>query len=179
MTAGELASNPRGEALFEELRWVHRMIRADLAAVRRLAEEVLAGTPADEVRAGLRGLAASGPLWSLRMNCLYYCRFVHSHHNAESHLLFPAVRASRPAMADVVDRLEADHLAVAGLLDEIEAAAGDLTADDPTAGDITAARRRVVDALAALADRLLVHLDYEEEQLGPVLRTWDGWPFGY
>ena len=198
----EVAPNPRGEALFAELLWVHRMIRGDLATVRRLAGEVLAGLPAEQVRAGVAALATSGPLWSLRMNCLYYCRFEHAHHDGESHLLFPAVRASHPELAAVVDRLEADHVAVARLLDEIEAAADGLvgrgttgggttgggtagstagSTSDGTAGDDggdAAARRRVVDALTALADRLLVHLDYEEEQLGPVLRTWDGWPFG-
>jgi hypothetical protein len=149
------------------------MVRADLAAVRRMADDVLAGRPAPEITAGVEALATNGPLWSLRMNCLYYCRFVHAHHNGESHLLFPAVRATDPTMAAAVDRLEADHVAVAGLLHEIETATGELAGEDTPA-----ARQRVVDALTTLADRLLVHLDYEEEQLGPVLRRWDGWPPG-
>jgi hypothetical protein len=165
-------SNPRGDALIEELMWVHRMIRTDLGTVRRLADEVLAGLPAGEVRGGIQSLAASGPLWSLRLNCLYYCRVVHAHHHGESHLLFPAIRAAHPAMTAVVDRLEADHVAVAGMLQDIESAAADLVD-----GDTPQTRRRVVDALTALAERLLVHLDYEEEQLGPVLRAWDRWPW--
>jgi len=166
-------TNPRGRALFEELKWVHRMVRADLDTVRRMADEVLAGLPAAQLRTGVQSLAAAGPLWSLRVNCLYYCRFVHGHHQGESHLLFPAVRASDPSMGPVVDRLEADHAAVSDLLDDIQAAADALVGEDSLPG-----RRRVVDALTALADRLLVHLDYEEEQLGPVLSRWDGWPLG-
>lgn len=166
-------SNPRGEALVQQLLWVHRMIRADLATVRRLADDVLAGRPAAEVHSGVEALAAAGPLWSLRINCLRYCRFVHMHHHGESHLLFPTVRATHPGMSAVVDRLEADHVAVASMLNDIEAANAELIHDDTPQ-----TRRRVVDALTALADRLLVHLDYEEEQLGPVLRAWDRWPWG-
>jgi len=165
--------DPRGEALLEELTWVHRMIRADLGTVRAMAADVLTGLPPQQVKADVERLATAGPLWSLRVNCLYYCRFVHSHHHGESYVLFPAVRASDPAMGPVVDRLEADHLAVNDDLDEIEAATDALVGEDTPAG-----RRRVSDALAGLADRLLVHLDYEEEQLGPVLRTWRGWPRG-
>jgi len=150
------------------------MIRADLARVRDLAEQVSHGLTPFEVSAGVRELAAGGPLRSLRMNCLYHCRFVHAHHGGESHLLFPAVRAAHPDRAAVLDRLESEHVEVAGLLHRVEAAAGGLVrADGP------GARRRVVDALTALSELLLAHLDYEEEQLGPLLRTWDGWPFGH
>lgn len=165
--------NQRGDALLAELKWVHNMIRADLDTVRRMADKVLAGLPPREVSAGVRNLAVGSPLWSLRTNCLYFCRFVHNHHTGESHLLFPAVRMAGPAMAPVVDRLEADHAAVAGLLREIEAAS-----DELVEADTPAARQRVVNALSALSDHLLVHLAYEEEQLGPVLRSWDSWPFG-
>jgi hypothetical protein len=39
----------RGKALFEELLWVHRMVRRDLDTVRRLADECLEGRPAAPV----------------------------------------------------------------------------------------------------------------------------------
>lgn len=172
MTAGS-APDPRGVALFEELKWVHRMIRADLGTVRAMAADVLSGLAPQRVKDGVESLATAGPLWSLRVNCLHYCRFVHSHHHGESHLLFPAVRASDPAMEPVVDRLEADHVAVGEDLREVEAATEALLRDDTPD-----TRLRVSEALATLADRLLVHLDYEEQQLGPVLRTWRGWPRG-
>ena len=118
--------NPRGEALVAELKWVHDMIRRDLRTVRQMAADVAAGQPADEIQAGIRSLAAGGPLWQLKINCLQYCRFVHSHHRAESVLLFPGLRRANPALNPVVDRLEADHLAVSGLLDDVEAAAREL-----------------------------------------------------
>ena len=61
------------------------------------------------IHARLRTLAAASPLWQLRISCLHYCRFVHSHHHAESVLLFPELRRSNPALNPVVDKLQADH----------------------------------------------------------------------
>lgn len=163
--------NPHGEALVAELKWVHDMIRRDLATVRRMAADVAAGLPAADVRRGLRALATGGPLWQLKINCLRYCRFVHSHHHAESMMLFPELRRADPALDPVVDKLEADHVHVSGLLDEVEAAAGDLdTAENPET------RRWLAGALDTLSVDLLAHLQYEEEQISPTLRTWAAWP---
>src|ERR1017187_1067530 len=89
MTTAEARPSPQGEALAAELRWMHDMIRRDLRTVRQLAADVAAGRPAPEVEAGLRSLAASGPLWQLKVNCLRY-RFVRSHHHGESTMLFPS-----------------------------------------------------------------------------------------
>ena len=170
MSDGAPAS--RGDALVRELRWVHDLIRRDLATVRRMAEQIPAGLPAPEVKAGIESLAANGPLWQLRVNCLHYCRLVHSHHSLESHAWFPALRAADPAMNPVVNKLEAEHQNVAGLLDEVDAAAAQL-ADTDSAEH----RDRLVIALDQLAADLLVHLDYEEQHTAAILRTWSQWPF--
>jgi hypothetical protein len=163
--------NPRGEALVAELKWVHDMIRRDLTTVRQMAADVQAGLPAEEVGSAIRTLAANGPLWQLRVSCLRYCHFVHSHHHAESILLFPELRRADPALNPVVDKLEADHAHVSDLLDDVGAAAGDLSAaENPVA------RQRLVQALETLSADLLAHLQYEEEQISPALRTWTGWP---
>jgi hypothetical protein len=70
-----------------------------------------------------------------------------------------------------VDKLEADHAHVSDLLDDVGAAAGDLSAaENPVA------RQRLVQALETLSADLLAHLQYEEEQISPALRTWTGWP---
>jgi hypothetical protein len=142
--AGARAQLPRsrGEAMVAELKWVHDMIRGDLQIVRQLAADAEAGRPAGEIAAGIATLAAGGPLWQLRVNCLQYCQFVHHHHQAESVMLFPALRRANPAIGPVVDRLEADHARVAVLLDDVTGAAGDL-ADDDTPG----ARRQLGAAL--------------------------------
>lgn len=153
-----------GEAFYEELLWVHGMLRQELELVRSLAARVADGLPADELRVEVAALKANGPLWALKVNCLHYCRFVHGHHRLEDVALFPALRAADPDIAPVVDRLEADHRVVAAQLDEIEAA---------VAGD---EQERVIAALDALADHLLEHLAFEESSIGPTLRRMDRHP---
>jgi hypothetical protein len=156
--------------MVDELLWVHGMLRNALRDVQRLAGEVGDGLPPERVREEVRSLSVDNAVWSLRTNCLYYCRFVHGHHTLEDTHLFPALRRSNPALGPVVDKLEADHVVVARDLERIEAAAGELVTGTGEA------RARLVDALNALADHLLAHLEYEEEQISPTLRTWTGWP---
>jgi hemerythrin-like domain-containing protein len=99
-------------------------------------------------------------LWRLRIDCLRYCYFVHSHHNAEDVAFFPELREANPAINPVIDRLEADHRRVSDLLDEVEAAAKALADDESEP-----ARDAVVAALRTLGEDLLSHLDYEERNL--------------
>jgi hypothetical protein len=120
----------RGKAIFEELLWVHSIIRRDLEIVERLAADVGDGLPGEAVEDALGELKTAGPLWQLKMNCLRYCSHVHAHHGAEDVLLFPALRAVDPSIGPVVDRLEADHARVSDLLDVVEAAARALTDTD-------------------------------------------------
>jgi len=130
-----------------------------------------AGAPAAVVRDTVEELQTRGPLWQLRVNCLQYCSIVHSHHHLESALLFPAIRESDPEkLGEVVDRLESDHVRISGLLDDVEHATRAMTSDD---ADV---RQRLSGALNELSDHLLEHLAYEEESIGPVLRTWSFWP---
>jgi iron-sulfur cluster repair protein YtfE (RIC family) len=154
--------------MFEELLWVHSIVRRDLGIVEQLAAEVDDGLPGEAVEAALAELKTRGPLWRLKVNCLRYCRFVHAHHGAEDVLLFPALRATDPAIGPVVDRLEADHRRVSDLLDRVEAAARTLT---DTEGET--ARQDVVESLQDLHGHLLEHLDYEERHAGPTIRRLD------
>ena len=159
----------RGRAIFEELLWVHSIIRRDLGIVEQLAADVGEGLPGEAVEDALKDLKTNGPLWRLKVNCLRYCSHVHAHHGAEDALLFPVLRAVDPSIGSVVDRLEADHARVSDLLDVVEAAARELT--DTDAGD---ARQRVIDGLRDLHVHLLEHLDYEELNAGPAMRRLDG-----
>ena len=158
----------RGRAMFEELLWIHSVIRRDLKIVEQLAADVSNGLPGEAVENTLGELKTNGPLWQLKVNCLRYCRHVHAHHGAEDALLFPALRAADSSIGRVVDRLEADHARVSDLLDVLEAAARTLTETDH--GD---ARQRVIDGLRDLHVHLLEHLDYEELQAGPTIRRLD------
>jgi hypothetical protein len=169
---GQLAPNPRGEALVRELRWVHDMIRRDLQTVRTLAAGLGDGLPGADAVQAIRSLEVSSPLWQLKVNCLQYCRIVHAHHHHESALMFPRLRQSDPALGPVVDKLEADHAAVSDLLDDVSGAAMELAGQEEPA-----ARERLISALADLSVVLLAHLDYEEEQISGTLRTWTSWGF--
>ena len=159
----------QGQAMFRELLYIHGAIRHDLQVVERLAGEVRDGLPPGQVRAEIKNLKTNGLLWQLKVNCLRYCRFVHLHHRMEDVAFFPSLRAANPAIAPVVDKLEADHRAVSDLLDEVEAAAAALGEDD-----CEASRRHVADALQTLARSLLEHLDFEERSAGPTIRRMTG-----
>lgn len=168
---GQLAEgqpNPRGEAMVAELRWVHDMIRRDLALIQQMAADTAAGEPAGTIRRGIRALASASPIWQLKAGCLRHCRFVHAHHSHESYLLFPALRQANPALNPVVDKLEADHQHVSTLLGHIEVAAEDLSEGG--------ARDRLIAALGALSTGLLAHLAFEEEHIASTLRTFTRWP---
>jgi hypothetical protein len=167
---GVAGGNPHDEGLLAELKWVHSMIRQDLETVSGLAQAVRDGLPPFEIDAAIRSLATNGPLWQLKVNCLRYCHFVESHHRAESIALFPAIRARDPDLGSVVDKLEADHHVVSRHLDDVEAATRALGAAGSVGG-----RGDLIAALERLSADLLVHLDFEEESLGPTLRTWTRW----
>jgi hypothetical protein len=158
----------QGEALYQDLLWVHGLLRQDLATVERLAVEVASGADAGEVVAGVRTLETTGPLWRLRASCLHYCRFVHHHHRLEDRALFPELRRVNPALSPVVDRLQEDHRRVAALIEGVEAAVAALDA-----ADVPMTRAAVAEALEALAAHLLAHLELEEESIAETLRRWE------
>jgi iron-sulfur cluster repair protein YtfE (RIC family) len=165
MVDSQLTLPKREIGLMAELLWVHGMIRRDLETVQRLAAEVAKGGSAEQAISQIESLQTSGPLWKLRVHCLYYCRFIHGHHNLEDVALFPSIRRVDPSLNGVLDRLEVDHLQVSDLLDRIESSARGLGSEDTPE-----ARLRLVGELNRLAEHLLEHLAFEEESLGPVLR---------
>jgi len=171
MATPRVEENKPGQHLLDELRWVHDRIRHDLGVCAELARRAAEGLAPAEMRAEIQSLETNSPLWKLRVNCLYYCRFVHSHHKAEDILLFPAVRAANTGLEEVVAKLEADHRSVSDQLDEVEAAADALVVEDTAA-----ARARLVSALTVLESDLLAHLSYEEESIGPAILEWERWP---
>lgn len=157
--------------MFRELLYIHSLLRRDLETVRRLADDARNGLSPQAIANEVRNLETNSPLWQLKFGCMYYCRFVHTHHTIEDAALFPRVRKHDPSLSSVVDRLEEDHLTVHHITERIAAVADELTAD--TSGE---SRSELVEALTELEDHLLAHLDLEEEALGPLLSTWDRWP---
>lgn len=164
----EEAVNPRGEALFQELLWVHGIIRSNLATITQVIEAINHDAPTEQIRSQLNDLAANSIVWRLRVNCLQYCHLVHGHHHHEDVSFFPELRRVNPDLDSVVDKLEADHRVVSDLLDDVEAAARRLNE--------ASARPELADALHWLGEHLLAHLDYEEAKLAPTLRRLRSWP---
>ncbi|WP_327092599.1 hemerythrin domain-containing protein [Nonomuraea sp. NBC_01738] len=128
---------------------VHEGLRQELALIR---EEVAAA----------RGAATL--VLQLRINCLTFCQTLHYHHMAEDTGLFAWLRGQRPDLAEPLARLADEHAVVAELLEEMNLLLGD-AGDDGARADPA----KVLAEVDRLTTRLLAHLDYEEEQLVPVL----------
>ena len=155
----------RGRWMYDALLAVHAHIRRDLDLIKALAEEAVDGADAEDLRRQLRALKRDTMLWQLRVNCLRYCSFVHSHHGAEDADFFTELRNTNPAINPVIDRLRDEHRRVSGDLDAVEAAAKALGHDDSQK-----TRQSVVDTLRALERNLLAHLDYEERSIEATVR---------
>ena len=150
----------RGRAIYRLLLAVHATIRRELERVELLAEQALDGMPPEDLRRELDEMKRGGMLWRLQIDCLRYCRFVHSHHNAEDVIFFPELRDTNPAIGPVIDRLQADHRRVSDQLDAVEAAANALAEYDSKP-----AREALAGALQNLGEQLLEHLSYEERNV--------------
>jgi deazaflavin-dependent oxidoreductase (nitroreductase family) len=106
-------------------------------------------------------VAKSGPVLGaqLRVNCLTLCSGLHVHHTMEDTSMFVGVGQQRPELAPVLDRLRDEHEAIAVLLEHLQRIVGNADLDQAT----------LLTEVDRLTAELLRHLDYEEEQLVPVL----------
>jgi hypothetical protein len=150
---------------------VHDHLRAELEEVRGLVDQVLrsAASPA-AARSAINVMTVRQQNWSLGAYCQSYCRLVTGHHSLEDVAMLPHLRTADPALGPVVDRLEAEHLVIHEVLEELDRALVRYVGD-PAAAD------GVQQALDLLTDTLLSHLSYEEEQLvEPLARL--GFGFG-
>ena len=68
--------------------------------------------------------------WTLGSFCASYCRIVTIHHAVEDTHMFPDLAAAQPSLQPVLDRLEAEHLVIAGVLDRFDRALVDLVRED-------------------------------------------------
>jgi deazaflavin-dependent oxidoreductase (nitroreductase family) len=124
------------------LRLVHDAFRRELARIRR---EIADSGP---------GIAAQ-----LKVNCLTACQGLGQHHAIEDAGMFPSLARSHPGLTPVLARLAEEHAAVAALIDALSATIAGEDADPA----------RVLGEVDRLIAELEAHLDYEEEQLIPVL----------
>ncbi|MGV9375860.1 hemerythrin domain-containing protein [Nonomuraea sp. NPDC003707] len=92
----------------------------------------------------------------LRSHCLTFCDALHAHHEGEDNTLFPHLGTETLELAETLTRLQAEHRVVARLLERIRR-----LLDHGGTG--------IGEELDQRATDLEAHLDYEEEQLVPIL----------
>jgi hypothetical protein len=149
-----------GRALARDLVAVHDHLRDELAQLRDMIGQVAEGSlgPA-AARSEIARLTMRQNQWTVGAYCESYCRLVGLHHTLEDRSVFPGLRSLDGRLAPVVDRLHAEHVAIAGVLARVDAALVALVSS-PASG--MPELRAAVDLLT---DALLSHLSYEERQL--------------
>lgn len=168
------AEERRGHPNQELLAQVHAHLRSELTRIAEALDQLVgvapdaAGADIGDIRAFLNRMTNRQNAFSVGAFCAAYCRTVATHHAIEDQRMFPDLAAAEPALVPVVERLEAEHLVIAGMLDGLDRALVAMVAGGPHRADDV---RRVQEAAERLADALGSHLDYEEQQLlGPLGR---------
>ena len=147
-------------SLVREFLAIHDMFQRELDAMLRFVDALIAD------KQNLTGPETLVQMQTLAGAAFQYTQLLHFHHHGESSMLFPALREEGLA-ATVIDRLEAEHTAIARLIDQLDAAMRDLAAIDPNQVDAD---------LRQLAKALRTHLAYEETHVCPVLILFSRWP---
>ena len=141
-------------------------LRAELTRLRDIVEQVVAGEEqAHRARNAINELTMRQNNWTLGAYCAQYCRFVTGHHTLEDRSVFPHLRRSDPTLAPVLDRLEAEHLVIHDVLEQLDDALVGLVSG-AAGGSGIVELQRVVDRLSTT---LLDHLSFEEDELVPAL----------
>ena len=128
-----------------ELRSAHSRLRAALAATREAIAD---------------GEATPDATSELVLYCIGFCAALDGHHGAEDRALFPALRAERPELGGVIDKLMQDHSMLAHLLASLRTAA--------ERGDDAASIGRHLDGIAAIMES---HFRFEEREILEPLRA--------
>jgi hypothetical protein len=151
-TQGERA---RGQHLID----VHDHLRAELAQLRDLMEQVLSGViDAGRARSHINTMTMRQNNWTLGTYCESYCRLVTTHHTIEDHSMLPALSRADPRLTPVIDRLAAEHLVIHDVIERMDRALVGFVADPTSSAELR-------DAVDQLTDTLLSHLSYEEREL--------------
>lgn len=164
-SAGDV--DPTAQAGAQVLVQIHDQLRGELDRVRDAVDQVCSGgQDAGVARHLINQMTMRQNYWSLGAFCAAYCRVLSVHHTIEDEHMFPELRRGDGALAPVLDRLSEEHEVIAALLDRLDSSLVALVSD---ASDGARADARA--AVDELADVLLSHLTYEEEELvGPLAR---------
>jgi hypothetical protein len=161
----EVTFSRRGLAVGQHLIEVHDHYRAELEQVRDLLSRVAKGiTAAGDARGELNRLTIRANDWALGGACQLQCVSLTEHHGMEDAAIFPHLRQRQPSLAEVLDKLDAEHHAIGEVLEGIDAALIHLVQHPADLGPVT-------EAIDLLSDTLLSHFAYEEREItGPLAR---------
>ncbi|MEO7070169.1 MAG: LLM class flavin-dependent oxidoreductase [Nostocoides sp.] len=166
------ADDRQGAATAQHLIDVHDGLRAELAQVRSLVEQVRDGhLSVGAARSVINTMTMRQNSWTLGAYCESYCRIVTGHHSLEDRSIFPHLRRADRALVPVIDRLEEEHLIIADVLERVDRALVAVVDHNGYGPDGSKALESLQSAVDALTDTLLSHLAYEERELiGPLAR---------
>jgi len=153
------AYSRRGQAVARHLVDVHDHLRAELAQLRDLLDQVRQGSVRPEqARGALSEMTMRQNNWTLGAYCAAYCTMLTGHHHLEDTAIFPHLRRSDAALGPVVERLEHEHLIIHEVVESVDRALVRLIGNPGDFGELT-------EAVDVLSDALLSHLSYEEQQI--------------
>ncbi|MFE6770850.1 nitroreductase/quinone reductase family protein [Streptomyces fimicarius] len=144
-------------SLADKLMEVHTWLRAQLLHVHAETEAHFAARAAHD---GAGEPPAPGLGLQIRQRCLAFCQALEFHHTAEDGHMFPTMEGYHPHLADVFERLREKHRGIG----ELQSALAALLA-----GAAIAEPDRFRTELTRMTEELTAHLDYEEEQILPLL----------
>jgi alkanesulfonate monooxygenase SsuD/methylene tetrahydromethanopterin reductase-like flavin-dependent oxidoreductase (luciferase family)/hemerythrin-like domain-containing protein len=157
--AGEDANTIAASRGAQALVYFHDNLRRELEEIRGVIDQVAAGHANPlSARSLINRMSMRQNYWSLGAFCAQYCRVVTVHHTIEDQRLFPDLRSRDAGLGAVLDRLGEEHESIAGILTRLDEALVGMVGDDTQLAVVRAETER-------LAEALLSHLDYEEDEL--------------
>ncbi|GLZ62624.1 LLM class flavin-dependent oxidoreductase [Micromonospora sp. NBRC 107095] len=155
----ERTYTPQEQATGAHLVQIHDGLRAELAQIHDLIDQVAAGEiDAGAARSHINTMTMRQNRWTLGVYCESYCRIVTTHHTIEDQSFFPRLRARDPRLGPVVDRLEQEHHVIHDVLEGVDRALVAYVGSPDGLAELRA-------AVDLLTDALLSHLSYEEREL--------------
>jgi hypothetical protein len=148
-----------GQSSANALVYFHDNLRNELEQVRGVIEQVAAGqTAPGAARSLINQMSMRQNYWTLGAFCASYCRVVTMHHTIEDQRMFVDLRDRDAGLGPVLDRLSEEHEEIAGILTRLDLALVAMIADADQLPQVQA-------EFDHLAELLLSHLGYEEEEL--------------
>jgi hypothetical protein len=150
---------PAQRAAGQHLVQIHDHLRDELRQLTTVVAEVAAGgTDPAAARHLINRLTMRQNHWTLGAFCAAYCRVLTMHHTIEDEHMFVELGRRQESLAPVLHRLEREHEVIADVLTGLDAALVAMISDPDRLDEVR-------DRVDLLADQLLSHLAYEEEEL--------------